>query len=173
MAKKWKPTLPQQYQGNQVIINSDRLVFNSKKDYILCFADKGMAFSTRGAIHFDTNANDTTNSEFVVNAHKIILGFKPGGGSGGQRPDMKGDTGMEAQPALLGRETTDFLMDLIDAIDQVLLELSSNANMTDKGDPIQAGLANNLYKNVKVKYLDELRKALETKSIHSKRLYIQ
>ena len=64
-------------------------------------------------------------------------------------------------------------MDLIDAIDQVLLELSSNANMTDKGDPIQAGLANNLYKNVKVKYLDELRKALETKSIHSKRLYIQ
>ena len=173
MNKKWKPTVPQEYQGNQVIINSDRLVFNSKKDYILCFADKGISFSTKGAIHFDTNAADMINSEFVVNAHKIILGFKPGGGSGGQRPDMNGDTGMEAQPALLGRETTDFLMDLIDAIDQVLLELSSNANMTDKGDPIQAGLANNLYKNVKVKYLDELRKALETKSIHSKRLYIQ
>ena len=183
---KFKPTAPRQYQGNQIIINSDRLLFNSKKDCILMFADKAMSFSTNGSIHFDCGPNMATNpnnpngpkipnanSEFIVNAQKIILGFKNGAGSGGARGDSKGDTGEEDQPALLGRETTLCLKDLLDAIDALIGCLKSSANMTSKGDVIDGGLHSMLTSNVETAYLDHLREQLDKKMIHSKRLYIQ
>ena len=183
---KFKPTSPTQYQGNQVIVNSDRLLFNSKKDCILMFADKAMSFSTKGSIHFDCGPNMATdpknpdgpdipnpNSEFIVNAQKIILGFKTGAGSGGARGDNKGETGEEDQPALLGRETTLWLKDLLDAIDALIGCLTSSSNMTSKGDVIDGGLHRDLEKNVEKAYLDHLREQLDNKEIHSKRLYIQ
>tara|TARA_R110002020_G_scaffold205522_2_gene410158 strand:+ start:64 stop:177 length:114 start_codon:yes stop_codon:yes gene_type:complete len=34
----YKPTAPNLFQGNQVIINSDRLLFNAKDDSILLFS---------------------------------------------------------------------------------------------------------------------------------------
>ena len=53
------------------------------------FAKQAMSFSTNGSIHFDCGPNMATdpnnpngpnipnsNSEFIVNAQKIILGFK-------------------------------------------------------------------------------------------------
>ena len=49
------PELPEIYQGNQVIINSDRLLFNAKTDSILLYSDKAIGFSTNGSIHFDTS----------------------------------------------------------------------------------------------------------------------
>ena len=36
------PTDPHLYQGKQVIINSDRLVFNAKDDSILLYSDKAI-----------------------------------------------------------------------------------------------------------------------------------
>jgi hypothetical protein len=182
---KFKPTSPKEYQGNQIIINSDRLLFNAKDDCVLVFAKQAMSFSTNGSIHFDCGPNmapdptDPTkdipnaNSEFIVNAQKIILGFKSGAGSGGARPDNKGETGEEDQPALLGRETTLWLKDLLDAIEQLIRCLKSDANMTSKGDVIDKGLHRNITKNVEKAYLDHLREALDNKEIHSKRLYIQ
>ena len=150
------------------------------------FADKAMSFSTNGSIHFDCGPNMATNpnnpggvdipnanSEFIVNAQKIILGFKTGAGSGGARPDNKGETGEEDQPALLGRETTEWLLDLLKAIDALIGCLKSSANMTTDGVCIDGGLHRNLEKNVEIAYLDHLREALKNKEIHSKRLYIQ
>ena len=186
MNKKFKPTAPKQYQGNQVIINSDRLLFNAKNDCVLVFAKQAMSFSTNGSIHFDCGPNmasdpnnpnkdiPNSNSEFVVNAQKIILGFKNGAGSGGSaRGDNKGETGEEDQPALLGRETTIWLRELLDAIDALLQCLQSSANMTSKGDVIDEGLHDMIKQNIEVAYLDHLREALDKKEIHSKRLYIQ
>ena len=49
------PQSPSTYQGNQVIINSDRLVFNAKTDCIFLFSDKVIGFSTNGSFHFDTS----------------------------------------------------------------------------------------------------------------------
>tara|TARA_R110000824_G_scaffold24489_2_gene86181 strand:+ start:1296 stop:1850 length:555 start_codon:yes stop_codon:yes gene_type:complete len=182
---KFKPIAPKQYQGNQIIINSDRLLFNAKEDSILLFAREAMSFSTNGSIHFDCGPNmapdpyDPTkdipnaNSEFIVNAHKIILGFKNGAGSGGARGDNKGETGEEDQPALLGRETTIWLKELLDAIDALVGCLKSSANMTSKGDVIDIGLSTMLTSNVEKAYLDHLREQLNKKAIHSKRIYIQ
>ena len=63
------------YQNNQVLINSDRLIFNAKEDSILLFSDKVIGFSTNGSFHFDTSPNKDT-SKFVLNAPNIYLGLE-------------------------------------------------------------------------------------------------
>ena len=60
-----KPKAPFSYQGNQVIINTDRIVMQSKTDSILFFAQKHLSFSANNSIHFDTSAND--DSYFIIN----------------------------------------------------------------------------------------------------------
>jgi len=69
----YKPELPGVYQGKQVLINSDRLVFNAKDDSILLYSNEGMGFSTNGSFHFDTSLID--GNKFVVNAPEIYLGL--------------------------------------------------------------------------------------------------
>ena len=68
------PENPNTYQGNQVIINSDRLVFNAKQDAILLYSDKAMGFSTKGNFHFDTDNSE--NTKFIVNSPNIYLGLE-------------------------------------------------------------------------------------------------
>ena len=173
MAKKYTPTFPHLYQGNQVIINSDRLLFNAKSDSILLFADKAISFSTNGAIHFDAGKSNNPNSEFIVNAQKIILGLKPGAGStGSRRPDDKGKGSEdESQGALLGNESIIWLDKLLDCIDELCAKLKSPANATETG-PILPALHDQINSHV-VSKIDDLRADLEAKTIVSKRLYIQ
>ena len=74
----YKPDAPEIYQGKQVIINSDRLLFNAKDDAILLFSNKAIGFSTNGSIHFDTSdKKDGDNaSKVVINSPNIYLGLK-------------------------------------------------------------------------------------------------
>ena len=66
------PESPSTYQGKQVIINSDRLLFNAKDDSILLFSDKAIGFSTNGSIHFDTSENK--ESKIVpINAMIVMI----------------------------------------------------------------------------------------------------
>jgi len=58
----YKPINTTDYQGKQVIIDSDRLLFNAKNDSILLFSDKAIGFSTKGSIHFDDASDDKTLS---------------------------------------------------------------------------------------------------------------
>ena len=87
------PEQPHIYQGKQVIINSDRLLFNAKTDSILLFSDKAIGFSTNGSFHFDTGGLD--GNKFVVNAPDIYLGL-----DADKYP---------TEPALLGDKTEDYL----------------------------------------------------------------
>jgi hypothetical protein len=64
-----------EYQGKQVLINSDRLVFNAKNDSILLYSDKVIGFSTNGSFHFDTSSNKD-KSNFIVNSPNIYLGLE-------------------------------------------------------------------------------------------------
>jgi len=89
------PKQPNIYQGKQVIINSDRLLFNAKDDAILLFADKAIGFNTKGTINFDTGPNES-NNKFIVNAPNIHLGLKGGKDS-------------PTEPALLGDRTEQWL----------------------------------------------------------------
>ena len=73
----WRPELPGIYQGKQVLINSDRLVFNAKMEDILLYSNEGMGFSTNGSFHFDTTNID--DNKFIVNAPNIYLGLNNDG----------------------------------------------------------------------------------------------
>ena len=72
----YTPEIPNIYQGKQIIIDSDRLIFNAKTDSILLFSDKAIGFSTNGSFNFDTS--DKQDSKFIVNSPNIYLGLKEG-----------------------------------------------------------------------------------------------
>ena len=98
---KYIPESPDIYQGKQVIINSDRLLFNAKNDSILLFSDKAIGFSTNGSVHFDTS--EDKESKFVVNSPSMYLGLNP-------------DNSLAAEPALLGEQTDRWLNELLDMV---------------------------------------------------------
>ena len=51
---KIKPQSPSEYQGKQVIINSDRLLFNTKVDSILLSSQKTISLNARESVNIDT-----------------------------------------------------------------------------------------------------------------------
>ena len=104
-----KPAAPNQYIGKQVIINSDRLLFNSKEDSILGFAKQHIGFSTNKTIHFDTS-DSKRNSNFVVNSPNIYLGLY--------------NDNLPTEPALLGDRTEDWLKKLLDLIEGIMNDVS-------------------------------------------------
>lgn len=115
----YKPTSTTDYQGKQVIIDSDRLLFNAKNDSILLFSDKAIGFSTRGSIHFDTSS--TKDSKVVINSPNIYLGLKV-------------NKELPTEPAVLGDELDDWLtginglLDVIEGIiDDIIFKVSYTA----------------------------------------------
>ena len=73
----YNPEAPNLYNGKQVIINSDRILFNAKNDSIFLFSHESIGFSTNGSINFDTSeVKDGENAnKFVVNSPNIYLGL--------------------------------------------------------------------------------------------------
>ena len=97
----YKPEAPNVYQGNQVILNSDRLLFNAKQDSVLLFANKNIGFSVNGSFHFDTSSDKNT-SNFIVNSPNIFLGLDK--------------NKLPTEPAVLGDELHDLLHKILDTI---------------------------------------------------------
>ena len=111
----WRPELPGIYQGKQVLINSDRLVFNAKMEDILLYSNEGMGFSTNGSFHFDTG--NTKENKFVVNAPNIYLGLQDNGN-------------YPIDSALLGDKTEDWLNDLLDMIKGLISDIKYKVSYT-------------------------------------------
>tara|TARA_R110002167_G_scaffold282521_1_gene487773 strand:+ start:2764 stop:3306 length:543 start_codon:yes stop_codon:yes gene_type:complete len=118
-----KPQQPFTYQGNQVIINTDRVVMQSKKDSILMFAKEHISFSANKSIHFDTGGtpNDPGDSYFIINSPKIILG-------------LKSDNTLPHEPVLLGETTEEWLKDLLSAVDALCDIIDGPENIDSAGD---------------------------------------
>lgn len=74
------PEIPSQYTKPQVIINSDRLVFNAKTDSVLLSAEKSIGLSSNNSLNFNTN-------NYIVDAGNILLGSK-----NAKEPLVKGET---------------------------------------------------------------------------------
>ena len=72
----YKPEFP--YLGEQIIINSGRVILNSKDDSVFLFSKKAIGFSSAGTINFDTD------DSVIVSAPKIYLGL------GAEEPLVKG-----------------------------------------------------------------------------------
>ena len=137
------PKQPNTYQGTQVIINSDRLLFNAKDDSVLMFADKAIGFNTRGTINFDTGDNVDKN-KFVVNSPNIHLG-------------LIDNLYSPTEPALLGDSTEKWLQDLISFLKMNLLGFFATQYIhAGNGAP---GSPSPMY-NLRMK-LDNLEKRIE------------
>ena len=92
------PTTPGSYAGSQIVLNSGRLVFNSKSNHILLSANRTISFNSNKGFNFDTDAN------FVVKVGTTI--------NLGARKDQGGD-----EPVILGNK---FLKDFETLIDKLI-----------------------------------------------------
>ena len=120
------PEQPHIYQGKQVIINSDRLLFNAKTDSILLFSDKAIGFSTNGSFHFDTSS-DENESKFVVNSPNIYLG-------------LEFNNTLPEQPAVLGDDLISSLTDILEAISKVYQDIVFNISYVSTKPPSLTGM---------------------------------
>lgn len=99
----FNPTNPSEYIGKQLILDSNRILLNSREDNLF-FSDKGFSFSTNGEFHFNTGNKD--GNKFVVNAPKIQLGID------------EGQTTTN-NPAVKGNELEEILTEILDILDNL------------------------------------------------------
>ena len=130
----YTPTQPDKYSGKQILINSDRLIFNAKDDSILLFSDKAIGFSTNGSFNFDTS--DKKDSKFVVNSPNIYLGLKEG-----DLPTEPVILGHRMQEWMVGDDLTEGLLDVLeDILDMIGSEISYIAPPAGPTTPNAANL---------------------------------
>ena len=168
-----RPERPFTYQGNQVIINTDRVVMQSKKDSVLVFAKEHMSFSANKSIHFDTGGtpNDPGDSYFIINSPKIVLG-------------LKNNNKLPTEPVLLGERTEEWLKDLLAAIDALCDILDGPENIDSAKDLPSPVLVNALkvFRKDHIKPLasrigyrydlnDDFKHLVDTSEISSKRVF--
>lgn len=119
----YTPEFP--YNKPQLILNSDRVLINSKSDSIFLFSSKVISLSSNEGIHFNTNGNT------IINSPKIQLGLDA------VEPIPKGNQ--------LKNILTRLLNDLENVGDQLLTANDSNNNPI----PSVQTAGNNLIKSSK------------------------
>jgi len=75
------PEAPNLYAGNQVILNSGRLVLNSTNDHTLIYGNKSVGLNSLGTLNFDSTG------DFVAISPRIFLGT-----TSTEEPLVKGQT---------------------------------------------------------------------------------
>jgi hypothetical protein len=103
----YKPEFP--YLGEQIIINSGRVILNSKDDSVFLFGKKAIGFSSAGTINFDVD------EAVIINAPKIYLGI------GAKEPLVK------------GTQLTIMLDDILDALRVLSAQLSGTQDSNGVG----------------------------------------
>ncbi len=81
------PTVPKEFIGDQIVLNSGRLVFNAKSDHIIISGRDSVNLKSPAAVNIDT-------SKLIVNSGAIFLGDKDA-----------------EEPILLGDQTVEVLAD--------------------------------------------------------------
>ena len=108
---KTAPTTPNQYSGNQIIINSGRLVFNSSADHIL--------FSSKNSINLNAVTSVNIDAPItIIQSENVYLGSKDA-----------------IQPVLLGNTTVQLLDQLITNLN-AFMNICSTVVSTAPGVPI-------------------------------------
>ena len=143
------PQAPGSYQGNQVLINSDRLIFNAKEDSILLLSDKAIGFSTNGSFHFDTSS-DKEQSKFIVNSPNIYLG-------------LDFDNTLPKQSAVLAEDLIVILNEILDIIQVITLDMCFNVShlTTLRGEPTGMNVGNDTILQRRIRTITGIRNDLE------------
>jgi hypothetical protein len=105
------PIIPNKYSGNQLIVSSGRLVFNSTTDHILLSAKKTVNLNAITSVNID--APDT-----IIQSNNVYLGSKDA-----------------IQPVLLGNTTVQLLNQLITNLN-AFMNICSTAVSTAPGSPL-------------------------------------
>ena len=151
-----EPAQPNTYQGKQIVLDSDRILFNAKKDSILLYSDKSVGINSVGSIHINTGNNEFKNY-IVLNSPTIFLGMKENG------------TEPPNEPAVKGIALTKYLLDIVELIEDMKVFLTGTYNVTSQkpGDLSQPGV--NSTRSLDESILD-LRDTIN--NIKSKTVYI-
>ena len=149
----YTPDTPSIYQGKQVIINSNRLLFNAKDDSILLFANKAIGFSTNGSIHFDTSdkKDGEKASKVVINSPNIYLGLQ-----------YNGD--LPTEPAVLGNYLGDiWLLDLLETLEGLIDDLITKVSFitTAPGAPTGPNPANKAMLSLRKMQIEDLKNNIQ------------
>jgi hypothetical protein len=152
----YKPTSPDLFEGNQVLINSDRILFNAKNDSILLFSKESIGFSTNGSIHFDTSDKKEGDkaSKVVINSPNIYLG-------------LKREFGIDKLPtesAVLGDYLGDvWLEDLLEVIDGLLDDIVMKISYlsTTPGTPTAPNPANTTMLSLRKQQITNLKNNIQ------------
>lgn len=113
---------PNKYNNSQLILNSDRITINSKKDEVLVFAKTNIDFNTDNIINLNAGYYIHLNSE------KILLGTKP-------------NKTVPTEPVLLGSQTHDLLLETFNSLQRLASYLASAVIISSDG-PIPIPAAN-------------------------------
>lgn len=114
-AKSTPPTNVGQYEGNQIILNSGRLVFNAKSDSILALANKSIQLSCNETLGVDAK-------QISLTADKVYLG------------SSEGIEGTKIQPVVLGENLNFVLSDI--AVFLQTLNIAFKTAVDSNGAPI-------------------------------------
>ena len=101
--------------GSQLLLNSDRIILNSKNDYLMLFGKQGVALSSPGNVNIDAKDDVTIYSD-----SNLFLGLPGKGSNEGNKIQPKNlaqptiDTDYE--PLVLGLKLTNFLEELINIV---------------------------------------------------------
>jgi hypothetical protein len=100
------------FEKDTVILNSDRVILNSKDDSVFVLSKKTVGVSAVESVHFDIGLRGSTNQDnkFVINAPNIQLGLPE---NGVNEPIAKADS------------VINFINDLIGALDAFSASLAS------------------------------------------------
>jgi hypothetical protein len=100
------------FEKDTVILNSDRVILNSKDDSVFVLSKKTVGVSAVESVHFDIGLRGSTNQDnkFVINAPNIQLGLPE---NGVNEPLAKADS------------VINFINDLIGALDAFSASLAS------------------------------------------------
>ena len=147
-ASVYTPIYPAVYEGRQVIINSDRLIFNArlasdqgeKAAYaaggdIHMFSQNFISLSTRGSIHLNTEHPEGVPQEennvnyIMINAPNIFLGMNDGGEGGKGKPKSYAN-----EPAILGLKNQYFMDRLLNFL-KVIIDKLAVENIYVSGAP--------------------------------------
>jgi hypothetical protein len=108
-----QPITPSKYEGKQIVLNSGRLIFNSKEDHILLSSAKSINLNSKETVNIDTK-------KFITQADKIFLGNEE----------------QATEPLLLGDTTVNLLKDLLSALKSLSDTLKTATGKTQSGPAI-------------------------------------
>ena len=111
---------PRNYFSPQIILNSDRITLNSKKDEVLIFSKSNIELSTDNIINLNAGEIIHLNIDSKNANAKILLGT-----------DKNGT--LPSEPVLLGGKTHDLLLEILNALTTLAGFLSASTVPTPEG----------------------------------------